>query len=181
MPSRYLASIFFGMSRNGGERCVTCHIDYQVWKLCLRSSRCCGLAFTQVKNALRNSAFRLQVRVLSRHTYLLTYLQRHSNREYNQNSSLRMATNEYLLQFVWKIDNVKWLFFSVCQNGSGKASARLGFHWNKQTLVWFASFLEVDSVLLCVFSVSRISQNEIRTKVADSVIALCATFLSRIR
>lgn len=39
---------------------------------------------------------------------------------------------------------------------------------------------EVDSVLLCVCSVSRKSQNVVRTKVVDSVIALCATILSLI-
>ena len=65
----------------------------------------------------------------------------------------------------------------------GKAPARLAFNWNKHNLVWFVSFLNKASrfhVAVRLLSYKRRRQNVVRTSVAHSAIASCATLLSRI-
>ena len=74
----------------------------------------------------------------------------------NQNSWLCIATTEYLLQFVYTIDLVKWLFYPVCQKRANHRSTCFRLTETKFGMIClFFKWRKVDSMLPCVSSVTN--------------------------
>ena len=67
-----------------------------------------------------------------------------------------LATTEYLLQFVYTIDPVKWLFYRVCQKRGKHRSTCFRLTETKFGMIWlFLKWKKVDSMLPCVSSVTN--------------------------